>query len=51
MDNKGLCQSCVNDKSCIFSRKPPILQCEEFDDRQPAAKDNCKNTSVRKKAK
>jgi len=51
MDNKGLCQSCVNDKSCIFSRKPTIWQCEEFDDRQLEAKGNCKNTSARKKVR
>jgi len=30
MKNKGLCITCVNDKGCAFSRKFPVLQCEEF---------------------
>ena len=30
MENKGLCITCVNDKECNFSRKFPVLQCEEF---------------------
>lgn len=30
MKNKGLCITCVNDKGCTFSRKFPVLQCEEF---------------------
>ncbi|MFA5275572.1 MAG: hypothetical protein WC417_01605 [Candidatus Omnitrophota bacterium] len=51
MENRGLCQTCVNDKTCIFSRKPTILQCEEFDHRQPAAISNRKNSSASKKAK
>jgi len=38
MENKGLCVTCVNDKDCTFSRKFPVLQCEEFSDYQPAAK-------------
>lgn len=38
MENKGLCVTCVNDKGCIFSRRFPILQCEEFSDYEPAAK-------------
>jgi len=29
MEKKGLCISCVNDKDCIFSLKPPVWECEE----------------------
>lgn len=32
MERKGLCSSCVNDKECVFERKFPVLQCEEFSD-------------------
>gem|GEM_PF-1630599 len=32
MENKGLCVSCVSDKTCMFNRKFPVLQCEEFSD-------------------
>ncbi|MDD5566404.1 MAG: hypothetical protein PHG31_05905 [Candidatus Omnitrophica bacterium] len=32
MENKGLCVSCVYDKTCTFNRKFPVLQCEEFSD-------------------
>lgn len=38
MGKKGLCVTCVNDKDCTFSRKFPILQCEEFSDYQPTEK-------------
>ncbi len=37
MENKGLCETCVRDKDCIFSRKFPVLECEEFDDHEPLA--------------
>ena len=30
MEKKGLCITCENDKSCTFSRKFPVWQCEEF---------------------
>jgi len=30
MLNKGLCLNCDNEKGCIFSKKFPVLQCEEF---------------------
>jgi len=30
MKNKGLCTTCIFDKSCSFIRKFPVLQCEEF---------------------
>ena len=30
MEKKGLCDTCDNDKSCIFQSSFPILQCEEF---------------------
>lgn len=32
MVRKGLCISCVNDKTCAFPRKFPVWQCEEFSD-------------------
>lgn len=35
MKKKGLCSSCVNDKGCSFSRKFPVLQCEEFTGYKP----------------
>jgi len=37
MVKKGLCVTCVNDKDCIFSRRFPVLQCEEFSDNEPTA--------------
>jgi len=30
MQNKGLCITCANDKTCTFPRKLPVWQCEEF---------------------
>jgi len=30
MLNKGLCLSCDNEKGCIFVKKFPVLECEEF---------------------
>ncbi len=30
MQKKGLCITCANDKACIFPRKLPVWQCEEF---------------------
>jgi hypothetical protein len=30
MEKKGLCISCVNIKTCIFSKDPPVWLCEEF---------------------
>jgi len=30
MENRGLCITCVNDKTCCFPRKFPVIQCEEF---------------------
>lgn len=38
MVKKGLCVTCVNDKDCSFSRRFPVLQCEEFSDNEPTAK-------------
>jgi hypothetical protein len=37
MGKKGLCQTCTRDKDCTFSRRFPVLQCEEFDGYKPAA--------------
>lgn len=36
MENKGLCETCVHDKECTFSRRFPIIECEEFSDHEPA---------------
>lgn len=30
MLNKGLCLNCKNERSCIFAKKFPVLECEEF---------------------
>lgn len=30
METKGLCRTCVQAKSCIFLKDPPVWQCEEF---------------------
>jgi len=30
MELKGLCSTCVQAKTCIFEKEPPVLQCEEF---------------------
>ncbi|MBN1913174.1 MAG: hypothetical protein JW788_02115 [Candidatus Omnitrophica bacterium] len=30
MEKKGLCVSCINSGSCIFSKDLPVWQCEEF---------------------
>jgi hypothetical protein len=30
MEKKGLCVSCMDIKTCIFSKEPPVWQCEEF---------------------
>lgn len=32
MENKGLCGTCNVDKTCVFPRQFPVLQCEEFTD-------------------
>lgn len=34
MKNKGLCDTCINDKKCVFRTKFPVLHCEEFSDYQ-----------------
>lgn len=30
MKTRGICTTCVNLKTCFFSKEPPIWQCEEF---------------------
>jgi len=30
MESKGLCTTCVEFSTCIFTKDPPVLQCEEF---------------------
>jgi len=42
MKHKGLCSTCVNDKDCTYSRKFPVLQCEEF------SVCECKPTKIKK---
>ena len=34
MGNKGLCETCVHDKECTFSRRFPVIECEEFSDHE-----------------
>jgi len=45
MEKKGLCITCVNDKDCSFPRRFPVLQCEEFQDREPLVEEDRKNTT------
>ena len=35
MKNKGLCETCVSDKSCSFYRIYPVIECEEFQITEP----------------
>lgn len=54
MANKGLCITCDYDKTCTFSRRFPVLQCEEFSGNGLAAKSGhirVSRCSVRTKAK
>lgn len=47
MENKGLCSTCNADKTCVFPRRFPVLQCEEFNDhvnRKRSAKPRPGNT-------
>ena len=30
MQRKGLCATCIQFEKCIFSKEPPVWQCEEF---------------------
>lgn len=30
MEKKGLCMTCISDKTCSFPRKFPVIICEEF---------------------
>jgi len=36
MAHKGLCLSCIHDRTCTFARPAAVLQCEEFDSGIPA---------------
>lgn len=36
MAHKGLCVSCIYDRTCTFARPEVVLQCEEFDSGIPA---------------
>ncbi len=44
MVKKGLCITCVNDKTCTFPRKFPVWQCEEFSDEEPTIKKGREDT-------
>lgn len=44
MEKKGLCDTCENALSCAFPRKFPVIECEEFDNRQLTYKKNKKDT-------
>ena len=46
MEKKGLCITCVRFENCIFSKKQPVWQCEEFCDGSPDAKKS-KHISVK----
>lgn len=35
MEKKGLCGTCIQVKSCIFTKNSPVWQCEEFSDFVP----------------
>ena len=30
MQDKGLCEICINDKDCTFPRRFPVLECKEY---------------------
>ena len=30
MEKKGLCTTCIHFEKCIFTKEPPVWQCEEF---------------------
>jgi len=32
MEEKGLCMTCSEDKKCCFTRRSPVIYCEEFCD-------------------
>jgi len=34
MCGKGLCITCAKDKNCAFTKKYPVVYCEEFNDEQ-----------------
>lgn len=34
MSGKGLCITCIKDKDCAFTKKYPVVYCEEFNDEQ-----------------
>ncbi len=31
MQQKGLCVNCVNDGTCTFPRRVPVVECEEYE--------------------
>ena len=47
MEKKGLCITCANDKTCIFPRKFPVWQCEEFS--EYVTKAETKQIEIKKK--
>ena len=45
MEKKGLCITCINDRECTFPRRFPVLECEEFTNKESDVK---KLTKVKK---
>jgi len=48
MSGKGLCVTCVKDKDCTFTKRYPVVYCEEFNFEQKkhfSAKKACKRKS------
>jgi hypothetical protein len=43
MENRGICNTCIDDKGCVLRRKFPVWQCEEY------SLDNSKTTKVKSK--
>ena len=49
MVNKGICETCIYDNWCVFPRKFPVLQCEEFIVCGPKPKNIKKTKRLKKK--
>jgi len=37
MEKKGLCTTCVEFSACVFTKEPPVWQCEEFSNGETCA--------------
>jgi len=38
MEKKGLCMTCIKFKECIFPKKFPVWECDEFRDGKSRAR-------------